>query len=153
MIVTLTSEYALRAMIYLANNEDRWPIPGNQIAKDVDIPRKYLSKILADLVRARVLEATRGKTGGFRMARGPKNISVGEVLAPFEPILGNRRPCPFGNLECNDDDPCSGHSRWKIVREAYRKFTDDTSIHDVMISKAKKPKRQVKKRARKKSRR
>ena len=109
VMMTLTSEYALRAMIYLAQHDDAWPLSGNRIAAETGASRKYLSKILADLVRARVLVASRGKSGGFRLARSPEQIRVADVLAPFEPVLGNRRPCPFGNPVCNDDEPCPGH--------------------------------------------
>ena len=134
VMMTLTSEYALRAMIYLAQHNDAWPLSGTRIAAETGVSRKYLSKILADLVRARVLVASRGKSGGFRLARSPEQIRVAEVLGPFEPVLGNRRPCPFGNPVCNDDDPCAGHFRWMTVRTAYYEFVNETSVRDLAIT-------------------
>jgi len=134
MMLTLTAEYALRAMIHLSRNMSDWPISGQEIARRCRIPRKYLSAVLADLVRAGVLEASRGKNGGFRMARPREQIRLVEVLAPFEPVLANRRPCPFGNVVCNDDQPCAGHFRWKAVREAYYDFVNGTSVRDVTVA-------------------
>lgn len=132
-MLTATSEYALRALIYLARHESDCPIAGPRIAEEAEVPSKYLSKILGDLVRAGLLAGTRGKNGGFRMTRSPKAIRLVEVLTLFEPLLGNRRPCPFGNTVCNDLDPCAGHSRWKAVREVYDRFLQETSIYDVAI--------------------
>ena len=64
-MLSVTGEYALRAMVYLARNSESWPISGPRIAEAAGVPRKYLSSILADLVRSGLLEGTRGKSGGF----------------------------------------------------------------------------------------
>lgn len=134
---TLTSEYALRAMIYLALQPDGKSVSGQRVAEHAGIPRKYLSKILGDLVRAGVLEGTRGRNGGFILSRTPQNIRLYEVLAPFEPVLANRRSCPFGNTVCGDEVPCAGHSRWKMVRDAYHGFLHETTIYDVAVKRDK----------------
>ena len=130
-MLSLTREYALRAMIYLAQHGQEGPIPGGRVAEHAGIPRKYLSKVLGDLVRAGVLNSTRGIGGGFQISRSPEDIRLIEVLSPFEPILANRRPCPFGAETCSDDDPCAGHDRWKHVREAYSRFLEETSVRDI----------------------
>ena len=97
------------------------------------MPSKYLSRILGDLVRAGLLAGTRGKNGGYRMTRSPRAIRLHEVLDLFEPVSGNRRPCPFGNKVCNDINPCAGHSRWKVVREVYERFLHESSVYDVAV--------------------
>lgn len=130
-MLSLTAEYALRAMICLARMIDEWPVPGRVIAEESKIPAKYLSAILGDLVRAGVLESSPGRTGGFRMARPPKEITLLEVFEPFEPSIGSRRPCPFGNETCSDENPCAGHEPWKKVRESFSKFLCETSVYDV----------------------
>ena len=132
-MLSLTSEYALRAMIHLAQNVEDWPIPGNQIAEHAGIPPKYLSKVLGDLVRVGVLESSRGIGGGFRMVASPKEITLLEVLRPFEPFT--RKRCPFGNKECGDEDPCLAHDRWKKVVEAEQGFLRKTSVQDVAFRK------------------
>lgn len=139
-MLTLTSEYALRATVYITQcttNSDDSRIRGKEIADHTEIPYKYLTRILADLVRAGVLDASRGKKGGFKLTRKPQSILLYEILSPFEPVLGNRRPCPFGNLICSDDEPCAGHDQWKTVRDAYTTFLNHTSIHDVAFENGK----------------
>ncbi|NOT01448.1 MAG: Rrf2 family transcriptional regulator [Phycisphaerales bacterium] len=132
-MLSRTSEYALRAMVCLTRHVDEWPIPGPKIAEETGIPRKYLSNVLGQLVRAGVLVATPGVGGGFRMVRRPQEVRLHEILTPFEPALGPSRPCPFGNEICGDANPCAGHARWKSVRDAYGEFLRTTSIQDVSV--------------------
>jgi Rrf2 family iron-sulfur cluster assembly transcriptional regulator len=133
-MLTRTSEYAVLAMIYLAQHTDDWPIAGRKIAEATGIPRKYLAAVLGDLVRSQLLMSSPGTGGGFRLARSAKDIRLCEVFAPFEPILANRRPCPFGKEVCSDDDPCAGHDEWKRVRETYQHFLEKNSIYDVAFT-------------------
>jgi len=118
-------------MVQIARQHDGGSVTGRELARRTGIPSKYLSKILADLVRCGVLEATRGKAGGFRMTRAAEEIPLVDVISPFEPTLSNRRPCPFGNMVCNDDDSCAGHEHWKKVRQAYEDFLTNTSVRDI----------------------
>jgi|CXWL01.1.fsa_nt_gi Rrf2 family protein len=135
-MLSLTSEHALRAMIYLARFRDDWPVSGLRIAQEATIPRKYLSAILADLVRAGLLEGTRGKSGGFQMTRPARKIHLSDVIAPFEPISANRKTCPFGNIICSDKDPCAAHARWKEVNAAFSQFLEETTLEDVAAKEA-----------------
>jgi Rrf2 family protein len=130
-MLSVTGEYALRAMVYLARNAEFWPIPGPRIAEAAGVPRKYLSSILADLVRTGLLEGTRGKSGGFQMTRPAKAVSLAQVVAPFEPITANRKSCPFADKICNDKDPCAAHDRWKEVKASLVRFLEETSLQDV----------------------
>ena len=130
-MISVTAEYALRAMIYLSMHVDAWPIPGQRIAESAGIPRKYLSAILTDLVRSGLLEGTRGKSGGFQMTRPARDIRLSDVVAPFEPVNANRITCPFGGTICSDRDPCVVHERWKEVNAALTRFLEGTTLQDV----------------------
>jgi len=130
-MISLTGEYALRATVFLARHRGESPIPGPRIADQAGIPRKYLSAILADLVRAGLLEGTRGKSGGFRLNRPAKRIRLADILRPFEPVNSQRRTCPFGNTVCSDTNPCGAHERWKGVKAALEEFLKETTLEDV----------------------
>lgn len=130
-MLSRTSEYALRALIHMARHVEDWPMSAGRIADQTGVPAGYLSKILGDLVRAGVLDASRGKRGGFRMARSARATSLWDVVAPFE--QSERRTCPFGHRRCSDDDPCLAHEPWKRVLEVRHRFLQDTSVHDVAI--------------------
>ena len=128
-MLTLTSEYALRAMIYITQHEKDQPILGKHIAAQTNIPAKYLSKILGDLARVGILESTRGPGGGFRMIRSPKEIALFDVLKAFEQF--DRKRCPFGNQECSDANPCKAHIEWKKVIEAEQRFLMENTLDDI----------------------
>ncbi|MEK6674936.1 MAG: Rrf2 family transcriptional regulator [Planctomycetota bacterium] len=136
MMISLTGEYALRAMIFLAEHADACPIPGSRIAESAGVPRKYLSTILGDLVRSGILEGTRGRSGGFQIARPTKEIRLFDVVAPFEPIHANRRACPFGNKICSEHDPCAAHEKWKEVNAALTRFLEETTLQDFALKRA-----------------
>lgn len=133
-MISLTGEYALRALVFLAERCDEWPITASRIAGESGIPRKYLSRVLADLVRAGVLSSTPGRRGGFKMCKLPEQVSLFEVLSPFESVLTAKRACVFGHETCDDEQGCTGHIRWKGVREAFQRFVEDTTVKDVTRS-------------------
>jgi len=131
-MMSLTSEYALRAIVYIARNEDQWPLSGNEVASAAGVPSKYLAKILGDLVRHGVLDARRGRGGGFSLARGAADTRLWEVLEPFERF--NRAQCPFSDQRCSSDTPCLAHPRWEKVQGAYHGFLKGTTVRTVAFS-------------------
>jgi len=132
-MLSLTSEYALRAMIHMAQHFDEQPILGKRIAEGTGIPAKYLSKVLGDLVRVGVLKSSRGRGGGFRMSRAPREVHLCDVLAPFE--SSDPRRCPFGQALCSDETACSAHDQWKKVLDAQERFLKEVSLYDVAYKK------------------
>ena len=121
-MISVTCEYAIMATVYLAKHADECPLPARRIADALHIPRKYLSSVLHDLVRAGVLIASRGRGGGFQLQREPKDVRLQEVLAPFESQAPKRSSCSFGNAQCSENSPCATHQRWSFIDDSYRHF-------------------------------
>lgn len=132
-MLSQTSQYALRAMVFLVTHKHEWPVAAPRIASEIHIPARYLSAVLRDLVRAGVLEASPGPTGGFRLAKPASQIRLVDVLQPFDGSVQGINGCPFGNETCSEVAPCAGHSRWKLVKEAYLRFLEETSVQDVSV--------------------
>jgi Rrf2 family protein len=80
-----TAEYALRAAVFLAEDaaERR---TARDIAAAMDIPVDYVSKVMQSLARAGLVEAQRGKLGGFRLTRSGADISLLDVVNAVDPI-------------------------------------------------------------------
>jgi Rrf2 family protein len=140
-MLSRTAEYALQAMIVLARNAEEEPVSGPRIATAAGVPRKYLSAILADLVRAGLLDGTRGKSGGFQLTRPAKRIRLAQVVAPFEPLTPAKRTCPFGNAVCGDRNPCVAHDRWTEVNAGLSRFLKETTLEDVARARSERAKR------------
>jgi Rrf2 family nitric oxide-sensitive transcriptional repressor len=85
MRLTVFTDYTLRAMMYLAL---KYPDGGiatiDDIAEAYGISRNHLTKVIHELSQAGLIETTRGRTGGARLARPPERISVGEVVRMAE---------------------------------------------------------------------
>lgn len=150
-MLTLTSQYALQALIYMVRNANGQPIAGPRIARHTNIPAKYLSVILHELVRAGILDSARGKGGGFRLIQVPKQVSLLEAVLPFEPKFSAQPQCAFGNDECSDANPCLAHDQWKKLKDSEQRFLRRTSLYDVAVPRGETSKSKRKKKRRTKS--
>lgn len=128
-MLTQTAEYALRAIVHLAEEYPEGPTRVGDIADALGVPRNYLSKILHALVKAEVCTSTRGPHGGFALVRPPSEIPLIDVVGLFDPYLaGESSPCLLGRETCSDEDPCSAHEHWgKVRREVVTFFRDTTA--------------------------
>ena len=129
-MLSQTAEYALRAVLAVAEAGSEQPVGAARLAARLGIPQNYLSKTLHQLARAGVLESTRGKAGGFRLARPAGKISLLEVVSPFDDVTG-RRTCLMGQPVCSDHNSCAAHERWKEVAERTAEFFKETSVADL----------------------
>src|SRR6187455_353828 len=89
MHVSARSDYAVRATVELAAS-DR-PLTAEELATAQDIPRKFLTAILADLKRAQILRSQRGAIGGYRLARPATEITIADVMRAVEGQLADVR--------------------------------------------------------------
>jgi Rrf2 family iron-sulfur cluster assembly transcriptional regulator len=129
-MLTTTSEYAIRAMVYIAQQADGDPVLAREIAAETGVPSSYTSKILRDLAHAGILNSTRGVGGGFRLAQPARSIHLIDIVAPFE-NKAHRTRCPFSDHLCSEEHPCGAHSYFKPVKQAYDKFLQRTTLQGV----------------------
>lgn len=93
-MLSKTAEYALRATMWLAREPQRSE-SANVLAERTKVPRRYLHKVLQDLVRGELVRSQPGPGGGYALARPPAEITILDVVnavAPLERI----RHCPLG---------------------------------------------------------
>lgn len=89
-----TAEYALRAAVWLARTPEK-PESAEQLAKATRVPRRYLHKVLQDLVKAGLVRSQPGPGGGYRLERKPDEIALLDVVNAVGP-LERIRSCPLG---------------------------------------------------------
>ena len=130
-MLSITAQYALRAVVYLAACSDGAPVRAAELAKAVEVPPNYMGKILNQLVRAGILRSVRGKNGGFEIAVPAEKVTLYEIVSHFED-LGLEDKCLFGRLECSDENPCPAHERWGKVATQILEFFNTTTIADVI---------------------
>jgi len=95
-MISQTSEYALRATVFLAARPDDKPASAQEISEATQVPVGYLQKILRMLSRHGILSAQRGIHGGFALAKVPTAISVLEILKASDTQIQRIERCPLG---------------------------------------------------------
>ena len=129
-MLSQTSQYALRTVLQLARLPEGDRGSAGELARQVGLPPNYLSKTLHQLARAGVVTGTRGKHGGFVLARAPHRITLAEVVAPFQDV--GERTCLLGRPTCSDARPCPAHGHWKAVAQRVADFFSGTTIADLL---------------------
>lgn len=127
-MLSTTSEYALRALIELANLKHGEIMVGKNLSELAGIPAGYLSKILASLGRAGIIEGTRGLRGGYQLAKASRDILLIDVIEVFEGVRSRPACILDKHRACNGKDPCPAHDRFQRARQSYLKFLEETSI-------------------------
>jgi len=130
MILSQTAEYALRAVVLLADRDTDEPARVGELADALEIPQNYLSKTLNALARTGVLASMRGKGGGFRLARAADQITLLQVIDPFD-HFSTGRSCLMGKGECSDTNSCAAHATWKEVAAKVTGFFAKTTLADL----------------------
>jgi Rrf2 family transcriptional regulator, nitric oxide-sensitive transcriptional repressor len=93
-MLSKTAEYALRATVWLAREPGRTE-SAERLASGTQVPRRYLHKVLQDLVAAGLVRSQPGPGGGYALSRDPSEVTILDVVDavdPIERILG----CPLG---------------------------------------------------------
>ena len=121
MQLSRKADYALRAVKHLSTLPKDKLGSINSIAAAESIPREFLAKILKDLTRSRILVSFQGVTGGYRMAKTPKEVSFLTVIEAIEgPIHINL--CTEGNsCSCTQHAKCQMRDFWKVQETSFKK--------------------------------
>lgn len=134
-MITSKSKYALNALVALAEAQGRGPVLISDLAREKEIPRKFLERILLELKARGVLRSQKGKGGGYQLARPPDLISVGDVVrwtsGPLAPVSCVSATAYAPCRECTDEASCGIRSVMKEVRDAMSGILDETSIADL----------------------
>ena len=123
-MISQTSEYALRAIVFLGN-EGGVPRTTAEISAATKAPSSYLSKVMKRLCREGIVGSRRGLHGGFTLAKAPAELAVLDVINAVDPIQ-RIHECPLGN-EAHGKDLCTLHrtidETLARAEEAFRRLT------------------------------
>jgi Rrf2 family protein len=116
MQITRQADYAIRAVRYLAKQKPNVLVSTREIASAMQIPPSFLAKIISQLSIARLLNTSRGASGGVTLAKPAGDISVLDVVQAIDgPILLNE--CVGDTKQCVFEDDCLVHPIWIEVQE------------------------------------
>ncbi|HET7360765.1 MAG TPA: Rrf2 family transcriptional regulator [Salinimicrobium sp.] len=104
------TKYAINALVFIAKNIEEQPIPVSRIAKEQNIPLKFLEAILAELKNARIVNSKKGKYGGYSLNGTPNEINMAQITRLFDGAIA-LLPCVTHRYyerceECVDEETC-----------------------------------------------
>lgn len=122
MQISRKSDYALRAMVYIAAWEDNKICSINEIAEAEQVPREYLAKILKELSLQGFLHSYKGIHGGYRLARTREKVSFLDIIEGMQGKVAINDCIRHSNADgCGRKPGCAMHSFWKAEQERVTK--------------------------------
>lgn len=125
-----TTEYALRVMVYLWNNRNEM-YSVNRLHKILNIPYKYLGRLMHNLTTAGFLEVLQGKMGGYKINSNKNQIYLYEIIGAIEGLESYER-CVLGFPECSNENPCPLHNIWLHQQQNLKDMVYNVSLADLV---------------------
>lgn len=132
MKISTKGRYALRLMLDLAEQDGEEYISLRAISQRQDISVKYLEQIVSQLCRMGLVKSVRGPQGGYKLAKTPKEYSVGDILRITE---GNLVPVPCLEEEagsCPRQEGCAAQGFWRGLYRTINQYIDGCTLEDLL---------------------
>jgi Rrf2 family protein len=130
MHVTAKADYAVRAVIELANSSQQSPRKVDEVAQAQAIPVSFLENILTQLRSSGVVRSQRGPEGGYWLAQPPEEIDLARVIRAVEgPLVGVRGQRPEEIEYVGSSE--SLKQVWIAVRANLRNVLENVTVADV----------------------
>ena len=134
--VSTRGEYGVRLMVDLGRHFGEGPRSLKEIsqAEGLDLKLQYLEQLVKSLREADLVESTRGAHGGYRLARPPEQIRMGEVVRALEGQIAPMICATEGDMDvvCPRLDGCSTTYLWRRLRDAITATLDAVTLADLV---------------------
>ncbi|PKP12684.1 MAG: transcriptional regulator [Bacteroidetes bacterium HGW-Bacteroidetes-3] len=128
-------EYGIRAAIYIAKKSllDK-KVSLKEVAKAIDSPEAYTSKILQKLAKNNIINSDKGPTGGFSMDK--QELDKVKLSTIVFTIDGDDiyKGCGLGLKKCNEQMPCPVHDQFKTIREDLKIMLETTTVNSLTLA-------------------
>ena len=131
-MVSAKGRYALRIFVDLAQNQGEGYVALSEVSKRQDVSLKYLETIVATLVRGGLLRSQRGMSGGYRLSKAAKDISIYDIFNLTEGSLSPVACINCGETFCNRSEICYTKTMWKNVDSILNNYLKSVSVQDLI---------------------
>lgn len=132
MKISTKGRYALRMMIDLAEHQGDGYVALKDIAERQEISKKYLEQIVPILNRSDILKTNRGYQGGYRLAKAPKDYTVGLILRLTEGSLAPVACAQQDPVECPRSSECVTLPIWRGLSRVINEYLDGITLQDIL---------------------
>ena len=126
MKLSKTTKYAFRILSHMAKNEKAL-YSAQQLYKEIDVPERYLRRLLTDLSKAGFIKSTQGRNGGFTFTRDISSIFLSEIVDAIDG-LDSINGCILGYESCAFNNDCPMHDLWEETRQKSIETLTKTSL-------------------------
>jgi Rrf2 family protein len=126
MILTSTTSYALRILIQMAQDKKN-TVSALTLHEILGIKKQYLRRILTDLVKYGFIRSSRGRNGGFELAKDPGQIYIYEVIDAIEGF-SSFEGCLLGVKDCTQSPQCAMHAIWADTKDLMLRTFRSTTL-------------------------
>jgi len=128
--LTTKGRYAVTAMLDLAFHSRTKPVTLTEIATRQTISLSYLEQLFSRLRRADMVVGVRGPGGGYRLSRGPEEISIAEIILAVDEQV-DLTNCE-SRANCQNDQPCLTHDLWMGLSHTVRSYLDGITVAQLL---------------------
>jgi Rrf2 family protein len=129
------TQYALQALMYLAEQKEEGPILISEISKKKNIPLKFLENILLELKKGGILQSKKGKGGGYYLGAAPNQIPLAKIIRMIDGPIA-MLPCAslyfYERCKNCDEKNCGLHDTMVEVRDTTLKILENKTIADLI---------------------
>ena len=130
------TQYALKALMYLAEHKDDGPVLISEISTRKRIPLKFLENILLELKKDGILESKKGKGGGYYLSKPPNKIPLARIIRLIHGPIA-MLPCVslyfYERCKSCDEKHCGLHDIMIGVRDANLKILEKKTVADLVV--------------------
>jgi Rrf2 family protein len=131
MKLSTRSRYGARAMLDLALHYNDGPVLLRDIAKRQQVSKRYLERLMMTMVSGGFARSTKGKHGGFRLSKTPKNIRLSEIVQALEGSIAPV-PCVDDPKLCDMIEVCVTRDIWSKMNKAMLNILDSITLQDMI---------------------
>lgn len=131
MVITRATEYAVRTVIFLAQQPKNDIVLKKDICRTQEVTPAFLTKILQPLIKAGIVNSQRGVGGGFLLGKDPSEITMLDILQAEEGQL-KLNHCLIDTNFCHRDTYCSAHEVWHEVQHEMAEVLKRHNVADLV---------------------
>ena len=133
MKLSTRGRYGLRAICYIAENQDKGFIPVSEISENLNLSENYLEQLVRMLKKDGLIKSSRGPKGGYKINKDLDSITIGQILRSLEGDMTTIE-CASGKVIC--DDKCDAYDLFikldYLINQAIDSITLDNIVkHEI----------------------
>lgn len=130
-MVRRDTDYAMRALVYLAEHPDEGAVSVKTLADLGDIPIDYAYKVMRKLSEANITNSYMGAKGGFILGRAPENITLLDVIDAIQgPVCVSN--CVINPGVCHRRPTCRVSPRWGRIQKSIMDLLNQTTLANII---------------------